>query len=274
MGIRLVTTIVGVIAIIGILYFMPSWVLMLAMCMLAGIAAYELLANTGKVDKNHPLLWASCIAAAVVPYFTGYAEMDGAVTFVLFAFGFAAFVMGIFDYERITFEKLAIAFLGAFILPYFMSSLLRIYVGCGELGKYYILMPCIAAWVSDIMAYLTGRMFGKHKLAPHVSPKKTIEGSVGGLLGGAIGLCVFGTVMNNSFGVGLGIPALFISGILGAAAGQLGDLSMSLIKRNVGIKDYGKLFPGHGGVLDRFDSILFTAPIFELYLIAVHIIGA
>ncbi|MEA4920605.1 MAG: phosphatidate cytidylyltransferase [Clostridiaceae bacterium] len=273
MGIRLVTTITGIIAIIFLLYFAPSWALTAVICLLAGLSAYELLGETGEL-KGHPLLYISCIFAAAVPYFTAYATWDGSLTLILFSFGFIAFVMGIFDYKRVTFDKLAMSFMGAFILPYFLSSLLRIYIGCGEMGKYYILMPCIAAWVSDMLAYIVGRAFGKHKLAPHVSPKKTIEGSVGGILGGAIGMYLFGYVMNAKFGIFMPAPALVLSGILGAAAGQLGDLSMSLIKRNVGIKDFGRIFPGHGGVLDRFDSILFTAPIFELYLIAINIIGA
>lgn len=273
MGIRLVTSIVGIIAVIAILNFLPSWVLAAALCILAAISAYELLGETGKI-KGHPLLYVSCIAAFFVPYLTAWSPFEGSFTLILFGFGFVAFVMGIVDYKNVTFEKLAMSFMGAFILPYFLSSLLRIYLGAGELGKYYILMPCIAAWVSDMLAYATGRLFGRHKLAPHVSPKKTVEGAVGGLLGGAVGMCLFGYVMNSLFSVSLGWTALFLSGVIGAAAGQLGDLSMSLIKRNVGIKDFGRIFPGHGGVLDRFDSILFTAPIFELYLIAVNIIGA
>lgn len=271
MGIRLVTSVVGVALLIAILYFMPTWVLCTVFCALSATSAYELLGNTGKL-KGHPLLWVAVAAAGLVPYCTAYKPFDGAVLLVLFAFGFVAFVMGIFDYQHVTFEKLAMAFMGAFILPYFMASLLRIYMGAGELGKYYVLMPCIAAWGSDTLAYATGRLFGKHKLAPHVSPKKTIEGSIGGLLGASVGLCIFGAVMNSNYNVGLSMVTLFVSGILGGAAGQLGDLSLSLIKRNVGIKDYGKLFPGHGGVLDRFDSILFTAPIFELYLIFTQII--
>ena len=271
MGTRIVTGVVGVALLTLILYFLPTWVLMLVFCALSAVSAYELLGNTGKL-KDHPLLWVCVAAAGIVPYCTAYKPFHGAELLVLFTFGFIAFVMGIVDNQRVTFEKLAMAFLGAFVLPYFLSSLLRIYMHAGELGKYYVLMPCIAAWGSDVMAYFTGRLCGKHKLAPHVSPKKTIEGAIGGLLGAAVGLCIFGSVMNNNYDVGLSMATLFISGILGGAAGQLGDLSMSLIKRNVGIKDYGKLFPGHGGVLDRFDSILFTAPIFELYLIAVQII--
>lgn len=273
MGIRLVTSVVGIAAVILILYFLPSWVLVAALCLLSGVSAYELLGETGEL-KGHPLLWVSCLAAFGVPFFTAYSTWNGSVTLILFVFGFVAFVMGIFDYKRVTFDKLAMSFMGAFVLPYFMSSLLRIYIGCGELGKYYILMPCIAAWVSDMLAYAVGRLMGKHKLAPHVSPKKTVEGSVGGLLGGAAGIVIFGMVMEKNFGVQFNMPLLALSGLIGAAAGQLGDLSMSLIKRNVGIKDFGRLFPGHGGVLDRFDSILFTAPVFELFLIAAGIIGA
>lgn len=271
MGTRLVTSVVGVALLTVILYYMPVWVPAMVFCALSAVSAYELLGNTGKL-KGHPLLWVCVAAAAAVPYCTAFKPFHGAELLVLFVFGFVAFVMGIVDNQHVTFEKLAMAFMGAFVLPYFMASLLRIYMHAGDLGKYYVLMPCIAAWGSDVMAYLTGRLCGKHKLAPHVSPKKTIEGAIGGLLGAAIGLCIFGRVMNNNYNVGLSMATLFISGILGGAAGQLGDLSMSLIKRNVGIKDYGKLFPGHGGVLDRFDSILFTAPIFELYLIAVQII--
>ena len=273
MGLRLVTTVVGIAAVILILYFLPSWVLCAALCFLAGVSAYELLGETGEL-KGHPLLWVSVAFAAAVPYFTAFAPFAGSVTMLLFAFGFVAFVMGIFDYQRVTFDKLAMSFMGAFILPYFLSSLLRIYVGTGELGKYYILLPCITAWVSDMLAYCVGRLCGRHKLAPHVSPKKTIEGSVGGLIGGVLGVCVFAYCMQHYFGVHPNWPVLVVFSAVGTVAGQLGDLSMSLIKRNVGIKDFGRLFPGHGGVLDRFDSILFTAPLFELYLIAVHMIGA
>ncbi len=273
MGIRLVTTVVGIAAVILVLYVLPAWVLCAALCVLAGVSAYELLGETGEL-KGHPLLWVSVVFAASVPYLTAYAPREGSVTLVLFAFGFVAFVMGIFDYKRVTFDKLAMSFMGAFILPYFLSSLLRIFVGTGELGKYYILLPCIAAWVSDMLAYCVGRLCGRHKLAPHVSPKKTVEGAVGGLVGGVLGVCVFAALMQRYFAVEPNWPLLIAFSAVGTAAGQLGDLSMSLIKRNVGIKDFGRLFPGHGGVLDRFDSILFTAPLFELYLIATHMIGA
>lgn len=257
MGIRLVTTIVGIIAIIAILYFLPPWVLAAAVCLLSGVAAYELLGATGKL-KGHPLMWVACAAAAAVPYCTAYAPREGSVTLVLFTFGFIAFVMGIFDYTRVTFEKLAIAFMGAFILPYFLSSLLRIYVGAGELGKYYILMPCIAAWVSDIMAYLVGRMMGKHKLAPHVSPKKTVEGAVCGMLS-AIPTGIIISLLSNYL-TPIPMWLCIVTAFLCAAMGQIGDLAESLIKRMIGVKDFSNLIPGHGGMFDRVDSLLFSIP--------------
>lgn len=122
----------------------------------------------------------------------------------------------------------------------------------------------IAAFGTDVAAYFTGYVFGKHKLAPTISPKKTIEGSVGGILGSAVISGVFAWFF---------MPALLnhciLIGLLGSVFAQIGDLTASVFKRKVGIKDYGDLIPGHGGVLDRFDSILFTAPFVYYYTVLV-----
>jgi len=106
--------------------------------------------------------------------------------------------------------------------------------------------------------------FGKHKLAPYVSPKKTVEGAVGGLIFATVACVIYALVMNRFFGLDMAIWPAVLFGAVGSTAGQIGDLSLSVIKRGAGIKDYGNLFPGHGGVWDRFDSILFAAPLFEL----------
>lgn len=119
----------------------------------------------------------------------------------------------------------------------------------------------LTAFSTDIMAYFTGYAFGKHRLCPSISPKKTIEGAIGGLLGSVIASSLFGYFI---------VPALFIHcvviGILGGVISQLGDLTASIFKRKMGIKDYGNLIPGHGGILDRFDSVLFTAPMVYYYI--------
>ncbi len=122
----------------------------------------------------------------------------------------------------------------------------------------------IAAWATDTFAYFTGYFFGKKKLCPTISPKKTVEGAVGGIIGSIVISLIFMKFI---------YPDLLIHGViigfLGSIVGQMGDLTASSFKRYVGIKDYGKIMPGHGGVLDRFDSILFTAPLVYYYILLV-----
>jgi phosphatidate cytidylyltransferase len=108
--------------------------------------------------------------------------------------------------------------------------------------------------MTDTFAYFSGYLFGKHKLIPNVSPKKTIEGSIGGILGSTICCLIFGYIFK------LDMALMIVMGIIGSIIAQIGDLFASSIKRYVGIKDYGNLIPGHGGVLDRFDSVILVAP--------------
>lgn len=125
-----------------------------------------------------------------------------------------------------------------------------------------IWLVILTAFGTDIFAYFTGYFFGKHKLSPAISPKKTIEGAVGGVVGSVILSVAFILIIHPDL--------LFhgiVMGILGSIISQFGDLTASIIKRNIGIKDYGDLIPGHGGVLDRFDSVLFTAPFIYYYII-------
>ena len=121
-------------------------------------------------------------------------------------------------------------------------------------GLVLVLLIFVSSWINDTCAYFVGRALGKHKMAPVLSPKKSIEGLIGGIMGAGI----FGAV----FGIMHYAPLLFaVIGAVGALPAVIGDLAASAIKRNNDIKDYGKLIPGHGGILDRFDSIIFTAPI-------------
>ena len=138
-------------------------------------------------------------------------------------------------------------------------------------GIALITMAFGIAYGCDVLAYLGGRSFGRHKLCPFVSPKKTVEGAVSGLLGGVLlALLVrafFVLVLNTPMP---GIPAAILLGVLGSVAGQVGDLTASLLKRHSGIKDYGKLFPGHGGVMDRFDSVIFALIVMYCYTLVLH----
>lgn len=130
-----------------------------------------------------------------------------------------------------------------------------------EDGIYLVWMIFISSWISDTFAYLTGVMIGRHKLAPVLSPKKSIEGSVGGIVGAALFGALFGVYLDSTLGQEQYVMILAVVGGVGSVISQVGDLAASAIKRNHEIKDYGKLIPGHGGIMDRFDSVIFTAPI-------------
>ena len=113
---------------------------------------------------------------------------------------------------------------------------------------------------TDIFAYLTGKSWGRHKLCPVISPNKTVEGSIGGIVGTVAVLLSLGFTLEKANVMQVNLSALTIYALLSSIIGQFGDLSMSAVKRCLGVKDYGNLFPGHGGILDRFDSLLFIAP--------------
>ena len=134
-------------------------------------------------------------------------------------------------------------------------------------GQYYWYFIFIGAWVTDTFAYFTGMLFGKHKLISAVSPKKTIEGSIGGTVFCVALFVVYGAILNNVTDYHLSLWVVAVAGLLSALVSQIGDLAMSVIKRTYGIKDYGKIFPGHGGVLDRFDSILAVSIVMILFLV-------
>ena len=126
--------------------------------------------------------------------------------------------------------------------------------------------------MSDAGAYFTGLRFGKHKLAPVVSPNKTIEGVLGGLAGAMIGMLVYTLILDLPLRLDVNYSVALLYGLVGAGAGTLGDLCFSIIKRQTGIKDYGNLIPGHGGVLDRFDSLTMVAPLMEALLLILPLI--
>ncbi|MNI47465.1 Phosphatidate cytidylyltransferase [compost metagenome] len=124
----------------------------------------------------------------------------------------------------------------------------------------------MGAFASDTFAYFIGSKFGKTKLCPDISPKKTVEGAIGGILGVMITYCVITYIANTYFMMDFNIIYILLAGVIAGISGQFGDLSASAIKRYCKVKDFGNLMPGHGGILDRFDSILFVAPIIYIFL--------
>lgn len=172
------------------------------------------------------------------------------------------FVVAVCERGRMAFGEFASAFIMVvyMVTSFSAISLIRYIDGT---GLFCLGMILISAWVTDVGAYLVGYFFGRHKLIPEVSPKKTVEGSVGGIVSAVLGMMLYGLIVNLITSAIDGIPTVTPNYlILGVAGGilsvvsQVGDLIASVIKRENGVKDYGKIFPGHGGVMDRFDSIL------------------
>lgn len=158
---------------------------------------------------------------------------------------------------------IAITILGLVYIVYMFSVVLFLHKGL--YGRAVVWLPFLTAWLSDTFAYFAGVHFGKNKLCPKISPKKTVEGSLGGIFGSTAFSIIAGILFKK---LGIDIPLFHygIIGILSGITGQIGDLFASSIKRFCKVKDFGNILPGHGGILDRFDSILFTAPTVYFYI--------
>ena len=168
------------------------------------------------------------------------------------------FVLVITSHGKLTFNAAMSAYIAVLYIIISLNSI--IYVrDHAEHGQYIYLLVFLGAWVTDTFSYFTGYLFGKHKLIEDVSPKKTVEGSIGGIIFCAISFVTFGQIINQYFGTNANIIFLLVSGVFISVIAQIGDLIMSVVKRQNNIKDYGKFFPGHGGMIDRFDSVLATS---------------
>lgn len=164
---------------------------------------------------------------------------------------------------KYTFIDVAVTLLG-FMYSGILFSCVYL-VNIKPAGEFLVWLIFIGSWLSDTAAYYSGKLFGKHKLCPKVSPKKTIEGSLGGMVGATLFSGIFGIIVSRYTNI-MPIYHYFLIGALCGIFGQFGDLVASSIKRYVGIKDYSNLIPGHGGILDRFDSIIFSATVIFYYL--------
>lgn len=273
---RILVAVVGIPLLLLVLCWAPHWATAALLAALGIIGAHELLAAVCGPEKTKQL-WVLAGALAVLTVFSTYAGMDAykktvlaAVPWLLCAGVALLFFLAVQWYGRenaIAFQDICAVLLGGVAIPLAMSCLLRLRLL--TYGGGLVLMPLVAAFMSDSAALFTGMACGKHKLAPKASPKKTVEGAVGGLAGGVLGMIVFRIVFFFVTVEPLPIGWCMVIGLVGAFMGQLGDLSFSIIKRQFGIKDYGRLLPGHGGVLDRFDSVIFAAPV--VWMIAVSV---
>jgi len=174
----------------------------------------------------------------------------------------------VFFYPLYSTEQIFTKFFGFFYVVVMLSFVYLIRMLPG--GVFFVWLIFICAWGSDTSAYCVGLTIGKRKLAPVLSPKKSVEGAIGGVVGAALISVLYAVAINHFAGASVDVLHFGVVGAVGSGVAQIGDLAASAIKRSHGIKDFGKLIPGHGGVLDRFDSVIFTAPI--IYLLTILLV--
>lgn len=258
---RILVSVVGIPVLVSIVLWAPTFVIALALVALAGIGAYEIMKCVGRQESGG--LCGMTIVAAMISVLWHYSRPEY-ITILWTLYVVAAFIYAIVKAGEVKFVQILAGIFAAVIIPYSFSAFLRI--EATGIHRAYLLLPFILSFACDTFAYFTGLAIGKHKLAPKVSPKKTIEGSIGGICGNVVCGCIFAFLMDRFFGAGIGYGPMIILALCCAVVAQVGDLSFSLIKREFGVKDYGKLFLEHGGVLDRFDSVLFVTPVIEIVL--------
>ena len=258
---RVLVSVVGVPLLLWVVLGAPTIVMMAALCLLAGIGAVELQQCVSREKKSSLIGLSGITAVFVVGWYYERPEYIGLLVmiYVVLFFGYAIVKGG-----EVKFAQIMAGLFGSFAIGYSFAAFLRL--DDAGFHRAYLLLPFVLSFACDTFAYFVGCSIGKHKLAPKVSPKKSVEGSIGGLAGNVLCGCIFVFVMNRWFGGAIGYGAMVILALACGVVAQIGDLSFSLIKREFGIKDYGKLFLAHGGVLDRFDCVLFVTPVIEIIL--------
>ena len=265
---RIITALVALCLFLPFLYFSHTLAFLVLIQLLAFVSTFEIL-RCIQLDKRTAIAVPCYITAILVPYLCRYPEKlsHGRLEVIFFVFFLLAFYLlsaGVFYRGKVEISAIGTLIAMEIYVVFAVSSI--ILLRDIPYGQYVYLLVFISSWVTDTGAYFVGKSIGHHKLIPEVSPKKTIEGAVGGFVTGVIFLVIYGAVIGATTYATPQYLYLAVAGGIMSLVSMLGDLIASLVKRHYNIKDYGWLLPGHGGILDRFDSVFATAPfLFFLY---------
>ncbi len=261
MKVRILTAIGMAVVGIPILIFSEYLIFPIALALLAVAGLFEMFRALG-IEKNYFLSAPAYTLSMALPIFAYYYAEKYSYGFLLasvaalFAYLIYTFFVAVFKRGQMKFADISVAFSASTYIIFSFTSISFMRYMDTRVGLWNLVIILVAAWGSDVFAYFTGRLFGRHKLIPEVSPKKTVEGAIGGVVC-ATGLALlYGFIVSRATELSPNYVVLGICGFVLSAVSQVGDLIASLIKRERGIKDYGNVFPGHGGIMDRFDSVL------------------
>lgn len=273
---RIITASIAIPIGILVLVLHKTFLFPLFTAVIAAVSVYELLnvCDCSKF-KGHLIM---CLSFAVSMPVLAYYRIDYIWRlFVASLLVFLMFTGYVLDHKKLPFNKLSIMITSTTLVSLSVTCLVSLRNMSDIHGICYVVMALMIAWIPDAGAYFVGTALGKHKLCPDISPKKTIEGAVGGLVVSAVVFALFGLcyqqIMLKTKGIEFSVnyPAIIIIAVIGVFISMIGDLSASLLKREYEIKDYGNILPGHGGFVDRFDSVYFVLPYAMLVFSAVKV---
>ena len=271
---RIITGVIASLLVLILLFLRDTVVFNIAVAAIIVLAMFEALWAT-KIVTNKPLLIVCILYSAIVPFFQMFKFYPAGVA-ISSVFLLAMLLIVLIQHEKIDLRQVTYAFTLSLLIPFAYSSLLYLNA-IARYSEHYtetdslflLLFAMLGAWICDTGAYFTGTFFGKHKLASKISPKKTVEGAIGGIVSViTVDVCVglvwqFGFVKDSGQ---VNFALLILLAVFTSVCGMIGDLTFSFIKREVKIKDFGNIMPGHGGLLDRTDSLIMTAPCTLLFV--------
>ena len=250
-----------------LLLYLPPYALAIVLSFFSAMAAYELLQTIMGIKGNIRICVYAMTFATLIPigaFFELNRLILPASLLILMSLVFIEAIARFKTDRQIPFVHMLVVLFGGLAIPFTLSCLVSLRLMDG--GKMLVFLPLVCAFITDSGAFFTGVLIGKHKAFPHVSPKKTVEGYVGGFVIGIAAMIFFGVGIDNLTSHDfVNYWVLLLYGVVGAAMSALGDLAFSLVKRELDIKDFGRLLPGHGGAIDRFDSLIFVIP--TIYLL-------
>ncbi len=268
---RIVSALVGIVIGVSILIFDNKILYTVALSFFSAVGVWEII-HAVKCAEHHLLTWLCVLFSAAIPALLNFRVefplKRNIVVFCFLMFVFALLLIMLFNHKTIRLDQITMCGSAATVIPAALNCIAFVrylpwYADGGYLpGVFMLVYLLFCAWLGDSGAYFVGTFFGKHKLCPEISPKKTVEGLIGGIITVGIGVAVQCLVYNLLLPseMKMNYSVLIPVGMLACGAGVLGDLTASVIKRQYNVKDFGNLMPGHGGVLDRFDSVIFVAP--------------
>jgi len=259
---RIIVGLIFAVVYLTFLLVLPPVGLACGIAFVAAMASFEMLRAT-KAAVHRSMYQVTAVAAALIPLGYVFGHGTQTVRLAVLALMVVLFFTAVRYYDdgnnTVRYEQILVCLFAGVLIPYCLSSLVQLRMM--ENGRYLVLLPVICASLTDVGAYFVGMFQGKHRGVTRVSPNKSLEGYVGGLFFGCLIMMLYAVVVMRGYaGLNVSLPLVALYGFVGSAVTELGDLSFSLIKRQHGVKDYGNLMPGHGGMMDRFDSTVFAAP--------------